>query len=201
MHNPVYSNAPIAIVGPSGAGKTATVRKIACMCAAEALRVSILAYEPLRKAPRTDLKFFAEESGISFSVVSEEEELLSRLEMGGTRKIIDLSGPMELQKRAAERLADVELAMVLPAGARDEKMESCCDQLKGHNLTGLIFTKLDEEETVGHVFDNLLKLNLPLCFLTTGADDRDILTPNNDLLYKILIEGNAWKRKESVLLP
>ena len=28
-HNPVYANAPIAIMGPSGAGKTATVRKVA----------------------------------------------------------------------------------------------------------------------------------------------------------------------------
>jgi flagellar biosynthesis GTPase FlhF len=201
VHNPVYSKAPIAILGPSGAGKSATVKKIARMCSGEAIRVSILAYEPLRRNPRHDLRAFTEESAIPFSVVSGEEDLVSGLKAGGTRKIIDLSGPTDLQMKAAERLQDIELAMVLPAGARDEKMKYCCDQMKGHNLTGLIFTKLDEEETVGHVFDNLLKLGLPLSFLTTGTEDADILTPSSDLLYKILIEGNTWKRKESVLLP
>ena len=198
-HNPVYANAPIAIMGPSGAGKTATVRKIARMCSAEAIRTSILAYEPLRRNPRHDLRAFTEETAISFSVASDEEELVMRLKAGGPRKIIDLSGPMDLQRRAAERIQGAELAMVLPAGARDEKMKNCCDRMKGCSLTGLIFTKLDEEETVGHVFDSLLKLGLPLSFLTTGEEDTDILTPNSDLLYKILIEGNTWKRKESVL--
>ena len=201
VHNPVYANTPIAILGPSGAGKTATVKKIARLCSAEAIRTSIVAYEPLGKNPRHDLRAFTEESGVSFSVASDEAELMSHLKAGGVRKIIDFSGPLDLQKRAAGKLQGIEMAMVLPAGAREQKMKSCCELFKGCGLTGLIFTKLDEEDTVGHVFDNLLTLDLPLSFLTAGMEGTDILTPNSELLYKIIIEGNVWKRKESVLLP
>jgi flagellar biosynthesis GTPase FlhF len=200
VHNPIYSSAPIIVLGPSGAGKTETVKKLAHMCSKEALRVSIFSLEPSRKGSREDLKAFAEERSIPFSFISGEEELVARLDPNGPRRIVDLSGPLDHQKRTAKRLQDVEKVLVLPAGARDEKMQACCDLMKGQNLTGLIFTKLDEEETVGHIFDNLIKLSLPLSFLTTGEGETDMVTPNSDTLYKILIEGNKWKRRENALL-
>jgi flagellar biosynthesis GTPase FlhF len=200
VHNPILSNAPILILGPSGAGKTDTAKKLAHLSVEHALRVSILTLGPVQRAAHNDLKAFSEDKGMPFAAVSGEHDLIAALEAGGTRKIVDLSGPLEMQKKMVSRLINVEKIMVLPAGIRDEKMQACCGQPKGQGLSGLVFTKLDEEETVGHIFDNLLRLSVPLSFLTTGAGEKDIMTPNSDVLYKILIEGNTWKRRESAPL-
>ena len=199
VHNPIYSSAPIVVLGPSGAGKTETVKKLAWLCNREALKVSVIALQPSRKGAADDLRAFSEERGIPFSTAS-EEEIPARAASGESRKIVDLSGTMDQQKRVAKKLGQSEKIMVLPAGARDEKMKACCEAFGGQDLHGLIFTKLDEEETVGHIFDNLIRLSLPLSFFTTGSGEKDIVTPNNDLLYKILIEGNSWKRRENALL-
>jgi len=200
VHNPLISNAPILILGPSGAGKTDTVRKLAHLSVQHALRVSILSLGPARKGSLDDLRTFAQDKGVPFAAVPGERDLIAALEAGETRKIVDVSGPLDLQKKMVARFVNVEKIMVLPAGTRDDKMKACCSQLKGQNLNGLIFTKLDEEETVGHIYENLLSLSLPLSFLTTGSGEKDIMTPNADVLYKILIEGNTWKRRESALL-
>jgi flagellar biosynthesis GTPase FlhF len=200
VHNPILSNAPIFILGPSGAGKTETVRKLAHLSVEHALHVSILALGPSQNGAHNGLRAFSEHKGVPFAAVSGEHDLIAALDAGGTRKIVDLSGPLDLQKKMVANLTHVEKLMVLPAGIRDEKIKACCSQFKGQHLSGLVFTKLDEEETVGHIFDNLLRLSLPLSFLTTGAGEKDIVTPNSDVLYKILIEGNTWKRRDSALL-
>jgi flagellar biosynthesis GTPase FlhF len=200
VHNPLISNTPIFILGPSGSGKTETVKKLASLSAHHALHVSILALGPARKGSVEDLKAFAQDKDIPFYTVVGEHDLTVALERGGTRKIVDVSGPLDLQKKMVARLADAERVMILPAGIRDDKMRACCDQFKSQNVSGLVFTKLDEEDTVGHIFENLLDLSLPLSFMTAGPGEKDIVTPNGDMLYKILIEGNSWKRRESVLL-
>ncbi len=200
FYNPLHSVAPIAVLGPSGAGKTGTVKKLAHLCMQEGLRVSILALDPSGSGNCEDLRAFSAAREIPFSLFAEGTDLAPAHGAFGIRKIVDLSGPLGLQRTVLRQLGQVEVVMVLPAGARDEKMKVCCDQLKGQHISGLAFTKLDEEETVGHLFDNLLKLSLPLSFLTTGTNETDILTPDSDVLYKILIEGNSWKRREDALL-
>ena len=187
FHNPARAKAHIALLGPSGAGKTDTALKLVNLCEEEGVRASIVAFPAPDKAARDSDSF--------------PEEIPARFDAAGRRLIVDLTGELRLQVKTAQRMVHAELLMVLPAGARDEKMKDCCDQVKGRNVAGLIFTKIDEEETVGHIFNNLLRLSLPLCYLTSGSAASDILTPDSDLLYKILIEGNSWKRRESAPLP
>ncbi|HEY3278627.1 MAG TPA: hypothetical protein VGJ94_18570 [Syntrophorhabdaceae bacterium] len=200
VHNPLISNVPVLFLGPSGAGKTETVKKLAALSVEHALRVSILTLGPARKAAFDDLRVFSRDKDIPFSAIQGEQDLITALGPGETRKLVDISGPLDIQKKMVARFANVEKIMVLPAGIRDEKMRACCGQFKNQNLSGLVFSKLDEEETVGHIFENLLKLGLPVAFLTMGPEERDIVTPTSDVLYKILIEGNTWKKRESALL-
>ena len=186
FYNPLSARTHLALVGTSGAGKTETVVKLVNLCADGGIRASVLAFEVPKGT--ADLGSFP-------------EELSTRLDTNGTRKIIDFTGDFPFQVKLALRLPQVKLLMVLPAGARDEKMKHCCDMLTGQNVAGLIFTKIDEEEAAGHIFGSLLRLSLPLCYLTCGSAVKDILTPDSDILYKILIEGNPWKRRENGPLP
>jgi flagellar biosynthesis GTPase FlhF len=117
-----------------------------------------------------------------------------------SRKIIDISGYIDLQKRIVKRLKDVKKIILLPAGARDEKIRNYCDRFSDSNIAGIVFTKLDEEDTLGHICHNLIFLEQPVCCLTTGMGIDDILTPNYETFYKILLEGNIWKTGEKRLL-
>ncbi len=194
------SNDSILVLGPSGAGKTQTVKKLAKLHLAKEKQVSIISYDPVRKGVCDELMSFAEEVEIPFSFTSNEDNLRFLIEKGERKKIVDFTGNLVFQKRAVERLREAKKVIVLPAGARDEKIKNYCSQFSDPNIAGLIFTKLDEEETLGHICHNLISLDQPICGLTTGIDIGDIVMPDHEIFYKILLEGNVWKAGERRLL-
>jgi flagellar biosynthesis GTPase FlhF len=194
------SKESILIMGPSGAGKTQTTKKLAKVLSTEDRSLSIVAYDPLRRGGSDDLMSFAERCGMPFSFTTNEDNLCYTVEKDERRKIIDLAGSMLSQKRIAERLKDARKILLLPAGARDEKIRSCSEQFSGTNVAGIIFTKLDEEATIGHICQNLIALKQSICGLTVGMDADDFVMPGHETFYKILLEGNIWKAKERRLL-
>jgi flagellar biosynthesis GTPase FlhF len=196
----IGSKDSILMLGPSGAGKTQTTKKLAKVFSTQERPVSIVAYDPLKRGGADDLMSFAERCGMPFSFTANEDNLCHTVEKDDRRKIIDLAGTMTSQKRVAERLKDVRKILLLPAGARDEKMKSCSDQFGSINIAGLIFTKIDEEEVIGHICHSLIALEHPVCGLTIGTNAEDIVMPNQETFYKILLEGNLWRTKERRLL-
>jgi flagellar biosynthesis GTPase FlhF len=196
----MVSKESILMLGPSGAGKTQTTKKLTKILSTPERPVSIVAYDPLRRGGSDDLMSFAERSGIPFAITTNEDNLCYAVEKDDRRKIIDCAGTIASQRRVAERLKDVKKMLLLPAGARDEKMKSCSDQFGNANIAGLIFTKLDEEEALGHICHNLIDLEQSVCGFTIGVGTDDIVMPSHETFYKILLEGNLWKTKERRLL-
>ncbi|MCX5807246.1 MAG: hypothetical protein NT010_14490 [Proteobacteria bacterium] len=200
IHDIVNSNEHILMLGPTGAGKTQTAKKFSKLLSSMGRDIAVLAYDPARKGFLDEHAFFSETNGIPFSFAASEEDLFSKITKDRTRKIIDISGHVDLQKRIAARLKDIGKIILLPAGARDEKIRNYCNGFNDSNIAGLIFTKIDEEETLGHICHNLILLERPICCFTTGMDVGDILVPNYETFYKILLEGNIWKTGERRLL-
>ncbi|MCX5813500.1 MAG: DUF87 domain-containing protein [Proteobacteria bacterium] len=200
IYDIVNSNEHILMLGPTGAGKTQTAKKLSKLLSNMKQDVSVLVYDPARKGCWDEHIIFSESNGIPFSFASSEEDLFLKIAKDRTRKIIDISGYIDLQKRVVTRLKDVKKIILLPAGARDEKIRNYCNRFSDSNIAGLIFTKLDEEETLGHICHNLIFLEQPVCCLTTGMGIGDVLTPNHETFYKILLEGNIWKTGEKRLL-
>jgi flagellar biosynthesis GTPase FlhF len=194
------SDEPILMLGPTGSGKTQTTKKIANMFSKINKPVSIIAYDPTRRGSYDDLMSFSENAGIPFSFTTNEEDLCFILGKDRRKKIIDISGHLIFQKSVVEKLKDVRRLILLPAGARDEKFRYYFNQFDDSRVVGLAFTKLDEEETLGHICRNAMSLDKPLCFLTTGINVDDIVMPDKDVFYKIILEGNPWKTEEKRLL-
>ena len=190
----------ILMLGPTGAGKTQTTKKLAKMLAAQERPISIVAYDPVDKGNCDELMSFAENAGIPFSFTMDEDDLCYIIGKDSRKKIIDPTGHMIYQKRIAEKLKDLKKVILLPAGARDDKIINYCNQFNDLNVAGLIFTKLDEEETLGHICHDLIFLAQPVCCLTTGMNTSDVVIPTHEIFYKILLEGNIWKASEKRLL-
>jgi flagellar biosynthesis GTPase FlhF len=194
-------NAPILMLGPTGGGKTQTTKKLAKILAAHDKAVAIVAYDPFTKGSYDDLMAFSERHGLPFSFTTNEEDIGFIVGRDRRQKIIDVTGHSSIQRKVLERLRDINKVIVLPAGARDAKIRSYCNDFGDLTNTAVGFTKLDEEENLGHLGHNLINLGQPLGFLTTGIGIDDIIIPDHESLFKILIEGNTWKKEERKPLP
>jgi flagellar biosynthesis GTPase FlhF len=189
------------MLGPTGSGKTQTTKKLAKILSSQEKAVAIVAYDPFTKGSYDDLMSFSESHGLSFSFTTNEEDIGFIVERDRRQKIVDITGHSSIQRRVLDRLRDINKVIVLPAGARDEKIHSYCDAYGDISNTAVGFTKLDEEEHLGHLGHNLINLGQPLGFLTTGIGIDDIIIPDHESLFKILIEGNTWKNEERKPLP
>jgi len=194
-------NGPLLMLGPTGSGKTQTTKKLAKILASQKKAVSIVAYDPFTKGSYDDLMSFSESHGIPFSFTTNEDDIGFIVERDRRQKIIDITGHANVQRKVLEKLKEIAKVIVLPAGARDEKIRSYCSDFSDVSNTAIGFTKLDEEENLGHLGHNLINLGQPLSFLTTGIGIDDILMPDHESLFKILLEGNTWKKEERKPLP
>ena len=190
------SKAPILMLGPSGAGKTETSKKLAKRLSDAGVPVSIIAYEPQKRERYNEFMLFSEQTGIPFYFTVSDEDLPFIAERESRKKIIDVTGNEQLQKKAIERMKGSTKLVHFPAWTRPEKVKDFCDQLKGTEVAGLVFTKLDEERSLGHVCNHLLSLEKPLYYLTTGMGASDIVAPDQETFYTLVLEENVWRREE-----
>jgi flagellar biosynthesis GTPase FlhF len=194
--NIIDESGPILMLGPTGSGKTQTTKKLAKILATKEKAVSIIAYDPFAKGSYDDLMSFSERHGLPFSFTTNEEDISFIVERDRRQKIIDVTGHSNIQRKVLEKLRDIKKMIVLPAGARDDKMQSYCSNFSDGANSMIGFTKLDEEESLGHIGHNLINLKQPLSFLTTGIGIDDIIIPDHESLFKILLEDNTWKKEE-----
>jgi flagellar biosynthesis GTPase FlhF len=185
----------IVLLGPSGSGKTSTTKKIAKFLLDRREEVSIIAFDPLRKERYNEFMMFSENTGVPFYFTATEEDLLFVMERDTRKKIIDMTGHVQLQKRVAERLDNTQKLVLAPAWARETKVREYCGQFRD-DVSGLIITKLDEENTLGHICDYVLDLGKPVYFFTTGMDMRDLVEADHEIFYTILLRENLWRSEE-----
>jgi flagellar biosynthesis GTPase FlhF len=187
---------PILMLGPSGAGKTETTKKLAKRLMDTGVAVSIIAYEPQRRERYNEIMMFSEHTGIPFYFTINDEDLPLIVERETRKKIIDVTGNELLQKKAVDRLKGSKKLVLFPSWIRGEKIKDYCGQFNGTDLAGLIFTKLDEEKSLGHVIAHLVALKRPVYFLTTGTGIQDIVVPDQETFYTLVLEENVWRREE-----
>jgi flagellar biosynthesis GTPase FlhF len=185
----IDSQAPIVIMGPTGAGKTETVKKLSIMCSEKEMPVSILAFDPVKKSSYDELYAFSESTGVPFQFSATIEDLIIKIKQTTGKLFIDLTGQMDIQKKIIDKLGEFKKIIVFPAGSRDDKIEQYINMFKGCNIAGLVFSKLDEEERFGNFCHTVLTLGRPICFLTKGIRSTDILPYDKETFSRILIEG------------
>jgi flagellar biosynthesis protein FlhF len=186
----------ILLLGPTGAGKTQTAKKLAGLLSLKDRKVSLIACEPHKTGSFDEFMSFSERTGVPFSFTTSEDDLCFLMEKDRTQKIVDLTGHLSVQKSVVEKLPDLGKVIVMPAGARDEKIQKYCSEFQGPLSSGIVITKIDEENTLGHICHNLMAVGRPLLLMTTGIGVEDVVMPDQDTFYKILFEGNVWKRDD-----
>jgi signal recognition particle GTPase len=189
MYSVMDSLEPFVVLGPTGAGKTETVKKLSRMASEKGIPVSILAFDPIKKSSYDELLAFSGSTGVPFQFSTNLQDLITKIKQSTGKLFIDLTGQMDIQKTIIDKLGDFKKIIVLPAGARDDKIEQYIKTFQHCNIAGLVFSKLDEEERLGNLCYTVLTLNQPVCFMTKGIKLNDILPYEKETFSRILIEG------------
>ena len=180
----------VALVGPTGVGKTTTIAKLA---ANDALRhgrsVHIISLDSYRVGAAEQIGIFAELMGVPCTMVTDPRQLpgvIARLE-GVDRIYIDTAGRSPTDTEAVAQLAhalqglsDLEVHLTVAAATSKVGIDRCFQRYRNVGIHRLLFTKVDEAEGLGELVFAPARLELPVTYLTTGQrvpEDLERATP------------------------
>jgi flagellar biosynthesis protein FlhF len=170
----------VALVGPTGVGKTTTVAKLAAEFAKRHGndQVALITTDSYRIGAFEQLATFGRIIGCPVKQAKDSDELALLINQLQQRKLIliDTAGMSQRDVRLAEKLASlvhnsrvkIKSYLVLSATAQARVMQESVTHFKRIPLSGCIFTKLDECLSLGEVINVAIANALPVSYLTNG---------------------------------
>jgi len=193
----------IFFIGPTGVGKTTTIAKIASKFKLEEkARIAFITADTYRVAAVEQLKTYANILGVPLKVVYNEEELKeSRQEFTDYDLIfVDTAGRSHRNKNHRDDLEKLinaipkderEIYLVLSATTKYQDLKAISEAYSEIGDYNLIFTKLDETNYVGNIFNMRMLTNAPLSYATFGQDvPDDIERIDPQSIAKRLLRGH-----------
>jgi flagellar biosynthesis protein FlhF len=170
----------IAMVGPTGVGKTTTIAKLAAVHSlTHGRKVALITADTYRIAAIEQLRTYSDIIGVPLEVVYSPEEIAPTIESHRDADIIliDTAGrnprnpARMLELRGIIRAARPdEVHLVISATTKNFDALDVVDRFEQVGFDRLLFTKLDESSTYGMILNTLVRAQRPLSYLGTGQD-------------------------------
>ena len=200
----IKKNGPriMAVVGPTGVGKTTTIAKLAAMHALNRrVSVAMITTDNFRVGAVEQLKTYAKIMDLPLEVVASAQELSKALAMHADKDLIliDTAGRspkdserIEEMKGYLESHPGIEAYLCLSATTRSRELDEIVATFGTLPVTKLLFTKLDESKTFGCIVDAYLKHKLPLSYFSTGQKvPEDIEVATSRKLASMVVKESA----------
>ena len=173
----------IALIGPTGVGKTTTIAKLAAnFCLREHRSVGLITVDTYRIAAVEQLKTYAQIINVPLEVVVTPEELQDAVQRMGELDVvlIDTAGrsqrddtKIEELKRFFAQVRPHEVHLVLSSTCGEAVLTEAIDRFSEVGVDRVIFTKLDEALGFGVVLTCLNRAEAKLSYVTMGQDVPD----------------------------
>jgi flagellar biosynthesis protein FlhF len=194
----------IALVGPTGVGKTTTLAKIAATCLGGGTpSIALITIDTYRIAAVEQLKVYGEIMRLPVEVVISPAQLDAALARYADRDLIlvDTAGRSPRDSVCIEELATFltaercfEKHLVLSAVTREKELLDTIEQFGRLGIDRTIFTKVDECRTLGVLLNVQISNPAPLSFLTNGQRvPEDLLQIDRETVSRLILpagEGN-----------
>ncbi len=173
----------VALVGPTGVGKTTTIAKLAANYRLrEKRRVGLITVDTYRVAAVEQLRTYADIIDLPMEVVATPREMrdavarMSHLDL----VLMDTAGRsprdevkiQELKSMLGEAEPD-EVHLVLSSAAGAKNLVSTAEKFADVGTTAIVLTKLDEAHSLGHLVSLVRNCPLPVSYLTDGQNVPD----------------------------
>jgi flagellar biosynthesis protein FlhF len=180
----------LALVGPTGVGKTTTVAKLAAECAIRlgAEKIALVTTDTYRIGAVDQLRIYGKIIGAPVYAIRTEADLRNTLSDLRSRHLvlIDTVGMSQRDRRLADQVAllsrserRVRRVLLLSAVSHANVLEDVVRAYRDDDLAGCILTKIDEALTLGGPLDALVRHNLTLHYVTNGQRvPEDMHRPN-----------------------
>jgi flagellar biosynthesis protein FlhF len=189
----------VALIGPTGVGKTTTVAKLASeQLIKHKRRVALITVDTFRIAAAEQLKVYARIMGVPIAVVNGKAELRQALESNAACEaiFIDTGGRSqrdELQMSELRKLFGgeerIEIALTLSATTKDSDQTDITRRFGELPVHSVLFTKLDESTTFGSLFNHSIRFKTPIGYLATGQKvPEDIEVASKERLVDLLLD-------------
>ena len=187
---PIDDGGVIALVGPTGAGKTTTAAKLAARFAARhrARDVALVTTDTERLGAREQLHAHGRRLGITVCEAEGPQALAQTLEQltDYPLVLVDTAGYATRDRAMLGQILwlrtsrCVRSLLVLPANAHPHDLGEVARRYRAASPEGVVLTKVDETGRLGAALSILHKQNLSLAYTTGGQqvpDDIDLADP------------------------
>jgi flagellar biosynthesis protein FlhF len=169
----------VALVGPTGVGKTTTIAKLAAQFILKhgAGQVALITTDNYRIAAHEQLNTYGRILDVPVRVASSPQELRQLIHGFANRRLIliDTAGMGQRDMKLVEQIntlqqneLSIRSYLVMSAATEYKAMKAIIKAFSVFNPQAGILTKLDEAMTIGPALSAVIENNLPMAFITDG---------------------------------
>ena len=204
----------VILHGPTGAGKTTTIAKLAAQYAQlhGSDGIVMISADNRRIGAHEQLLALGKLLAVPVLNARSNQELNAILAALGEKKLVlvDSSGFVQSDLRQPEQLAGMQCNavtirhyLVVPAIMQTHAMNRVLESMAKLELHGCILSKVDEAAALGNAFTSLIRHQIPIAFWTDGQHIHEHLRPAkaNDLVAQAVLIVRRKKVKAADQMP
>ncbi|MCF6270019.1 MAG: flagellar biosynthesis protein FlhF [Melioribacteraceae bacterium] len=192
----------VAIVGPTGVGKTTCIAKLAAISKIlNNLKIGIISIDTYRLGAIDQLRIFSEVSNIDMLVAYEAKEMPGLIKKFSDKDLIfiDTAGRGQKNRKELEKTKEFldvvqtdKTYLAISATNSTKNLEDVVKKFELLDYSALILTKIDEGVVFGNILNVVVNSGKPLIYLTNGqVIPDDIIAADSDFIAKMVVTGET----------
>ena len=195
----------IMLVGPTGAGKTTSIAKLAARYSYlldKKYKVGLVVLDTYRIGAVEQLMQYARMMKLAIETVVDPPEFSLALDSLKFCDyiLIDTMGSSPYDKEKIKKIYEclnsnttqdnIDVVLVLPSSIKYEDLIITYENFQALNIDTMMFTKLDETRGFGNLFSLVYNTKKPISYLSIGQEvPEDLIVANSDVLVNYLLHG------------